>query len=164
MSALARRLGEPLEREPSRHAALSAISRACRLAGLQRFHVVLAIDDCHEDTPANTRQDVAALVRMRESATAALTVIHVDRAAPLDSADPIGWNAVVIGLEPLTRSQTELFVTEKLERAGSAGRIFTPRALTRLHGWSSGVPREVERLANFALWVGRFSWSRGHRA
>jgi type II secretory pathway predicted ATPase ExeA len=154
LSTLARRLGEPVEREPSRQMLLSAISRACRLAGLQRFHVVLAIDDWHSGGPANLRQDVAALLRMRESAAAGLTAICVDREERLDSAAPIGWTALAIGLEPLTRSQTERFLTEKLARAGSAEPIFTPRAITRLHGWSKGVPREAERLATFALTAG----------
>ena len=151
---LALQLGARIEGELTRQRALNVFSRACRLAGLQRCQVVLAIDGCDEGVPANVRDDIAALVRMRGSALGGPTVILVGRAETLDSPDAIGWNGVGIGLEPLTRSQTERFLTQKLEHAGSAGRIFTPRAITRLHGWSRGVPRELEQLATLALKAG----------
>jgi type II secretory pathway predicted ATPase ExeA len=39
----------------------------------------------------------------------------------------------------------------KLEYAGNPDRIFTPRALTRLHALSRGVPRKLEQLAVLCL-------------
>jgi type II secretory pathway predicted ATPase ExeA len=156
LSAIAERLGARAGREPDRRAAWSGIDRACRLAGLERRHIVLAIDDCNEGMPEDVRQDLAALARRGEIASAGVTVIQVGRREPLDSWDESGWNAVVIGLEGLTRSLSERFLTEKLSRAGTDARIFTPRAVTRIHGWSRGVPRGLEQLATLALEAGAF--------
>jgi general secretion pathway protein A len=154
VSALAERLGERVGRQPTRSVALRAIDRACRLAALQRCHVVLAIDGCDDGIAEHVPREIAALVRLTASAGAGLTVIQVGRTDLLHSADAISWNAVVVELEPLTRSQTERFLSEKLERVGSGAWIFTSRAITRLHGWSRGVPRRVEQLATLTLKAG----------
>jgi general secretion pathway protein A len=154
LSSLAERLAEPIGREPTRLAALKALDRACRVAGLQRCQVVLAIDHCDEIGLADLRPQIAALASLTTSATAGLTVIQVGRARPLDRRDAIDGDALVIGLEPLTRSQAERLLTRKLEDAGADAGIFTPRAITRLHGWSNGVPRGLEQLARFTLTAG----------
>jgi type II secretory pathway predicted ATPase ExeA len=55
---------------------------------------------------------------------------------------------------PLTRSEAECYLQAKLSGAGCSERIFTPRAITRLHGLSAGVPRGLERLAALSLMAG----------
>ena len=63
------------------------------------------------------------------------------------------WN-LAIGLSELTRSQAETYLTTKLRAAGCTEPIFTPRAVTRLHGLSAGNPRGLQQLASLSLMAG----------
>jgi type II secretory pathway predicted ATPase ExeA len=65
-----------------------------------------------------------------------------------------GERTLAIGLERITRSEAETYVEAKLSAAGCAEHIFTPRALTRLHCWSEGVPRGIDQLATLSLMAG----------
>jgi type II secretory pathway predicted ATPase ExeA len=70
---------------------------------------------------------------------------------PLDSGED--WT-LAIRLQRLTRSQVEVYLVSKLTAAGCTERIFTPRALTRLHGLARGIPRGIEQLATISLMAG----------
>ena len=83
-----------------------------------------------------------------------LTVIRVGRPSSEPSPEPEdGWT-LAIGLLRLTRSQVDAYLNAKLAVAGASERIFTPRAVTRLHGLSGGIPRGLEQLAALSLMAG----------
>jgi type II secretory pathway predicted ATPase ExeA len=148
---LAERLGQRVGREPSRLAAWRALERAIRLASLQAYQVVVIIDDCDDQVDATVRRDLDSLDQFGSMTSSGLTIIQLERTD--GAAQPVGcgvWSPT-IGLERLTRSQTETYLATKLEWAGSTERIFTPRALTRIHALSLGVPRAVEQLASICL-------------
>ena len=148
---LAERLGQRVGREPSRLGAWRALERATRLASLQGYQVVLIIDDCDDQVDAAVRRDVDSLAQLGSTATNGLTIIQLER-TEIES-DRVGCHrsAPAIGLVRLTRAQAETYLAKKLEWAGSTERILTPRAITRLHALSFGVPRHLEQLASMCL-------------
>jgi type II secretory pathway predicted ATPase ExeA len=151
---LAERLGQRVSRAPSRLEAWRALERAVRLASLQGFQVVMAIDDCGERSSESTRDDVDLLVSLGSTADTDLTVLEVKQTEPTARSITAGSWDLAIGLQPLTRSQSDSYLSAKLKRAGSVERIFTPRAITRLHVLSLGVPRRLEQLALLCLMAG----------
>ena len=79
--------------------------------------------------------------------------MQVGRGPAEGMPDPGPWG-LAIRLQPLTRSEAERFLTAKLAAAGRDEPAFTPRAITRLHALSAGVPRGLDRLASLALMAG----------
>jgi type II secretory pathway predicted ATPase ExeA len=151
---LAERLGQRVGREPSRVEAWRAIGRALRLASLQGFQVVIAIDDCEEAADEPARNTVDLLVHLATTGNAGLTVLQGIRAELSAESVGVGSWDLAIGLERLTRSQTESYISAKLKWAGGTDRTFTPRAITRLHALTLGVPRRIEQLALLCLVAG----------
>ena len=99
--------------------------------------------------PAAIR-DLTALVEQGRGDGSSVSLIRVGRVEP-DGNDAC-WPA--IGLERLTRSEAETYVHARGQAAGCCERVFTARALTRLHAWSEGVPRDLDRLAALSLMAG----------
>jgi type II secretory pathway predicted ATPase ExeA len=151
---LAERLGQRVGREPSRLGAWQALERALRVSALCRSHIIVAVDDCARTTAGGAGRYIDSLVQLGQFAGAELTIIHVARAARNLRSDGCDSWALAITLAALTRSQAEDFLTAKLASAGSTERIFTARAITRLHALSRGVPRKLEELAVLCLLAG----------
>jgi type II secretory pathway predicted ATPase ExeA len=151
---LAERLDQRVGREPSRLGAWRALERGVRLASLQSIQIVIAVDDCDDKVDAVARRDLESLAHLGSTANAGLTIIQLEQTAGEPEIAARGAWSLAIGLEPLTRSQVETYLTTKLGRAGSAERIFTPRAITRLQALSLGVPRGLEQLASLCLIAG----------
>jgi len=151
---LAEQLGQRVSREPSRLLAWRALERGIRLASLEGDQVVVIIDDCDPEVDTTVRRDLDSLAQLGSTTTSGLTIIQLERTD--GEAQPVrcGVWSPTVGLERLTRSQTEKYLATKLEWAGSTERIFTPRAVTRIHALSSGVPRGLEQLASICLMGG----------
>jgi len=148
---LAERLGERLGREPGRLGSWRALERAIRISSLQGFHVVLAVDDCDELGTHELRRELDSLVQLGTKSGTGLTIIQLERTNRHDRLDSSGSWSLAINLQALTRSQVERYLSTKLDAAGCAEPIFTPRAITRLHGLSVGVPRAFQQLASLSL-------------
>ena len=120
------------------------------MAALQGFQVILAVDDGNGPPDSSTARDLNMLAHRGFGQETRLTVIRVG----LPSSEPEdGW-ALAIGLLRLTRSQADAYLNAKLAAAGATERVFTPRAVTRLHALSGGVPRGLEQLATLSLMAG----------
>ena len=111
-------------------------------------------EDCDERASTAVSRELDALVQFWSAISSGLTVIQVERTedemAPATGMDWIFW----VGLHRLTRSEVEHYLTAKIQWAGSSERLFTPRAITRIHALSLGVPRGIERLAAMCLLAG----------
>jgi type II secretory pathway predicted ATPase ExeA len=154
LGLISERLGHPVGRENGPDATWRALGRALRVASLHGLHVVLAIDDRNDDSISTAERDLNMLDRSGFGQEARLTVIRVGR--PLSeprSEREDGWT-LAIGLLRLTRSQVDDYLAAKLAVAGASERVFTPRAVTRLHGLSGGAPRGLEQLAALSLMAG----------
>ncbi len=154
-ASLAAGLGRRVDPDAGRSAAWRALVDSTRLCRWQGVHVVLAVDECQSLAEAGDRLDLERLDHLDPDPGALLTVIRVGRPSP----DPEGvatatdWG-LAIRLGPLARSEAAGYVAAKLEAAGRPEPTFTPRALTRLHALSGGVPRGLDRLAALALMAG----------
>jgi len=154
---LADRLGAP-PAEPSRDraAAWRALERAARVCSLQGQRVVFAIDGAENLMDAASWRDIERLALIdggRDSPPALILTARDDMARDA----PLPWS-LSIKLTSLTRGETDRYLAAKLADAGGSERLFTPRAIVRLHAASMGVPRGLDRLASMAL---RAAASRG---
>ncbi len=121
-----------------------SVERALRAAALARAHFVFVIDDFHRLEAAADRADLENLSTLNS----AVTIIEAGHGRVPDGKQSL------IGLERLTRSEADSYLRQKLDAVGCRDTIFTPRAVTRLHGLSEGVPRALERLATHSLMAG----------
>jgi type II secretory pathway predicted ATPase ExeA len=151
LGLIAEQLGHPLGPEPSLHASWRRVARALRVAALEGFQVVVAIDGCEDRLDPGIRHDLEALGHLGLGDGPGLSVIRVARTPWDPQLDPAEAWTLAIRLNRLTRSEVEVYLAAKLAAAGCAEPIFTPRALTRLHGRSGGVPRGLARLATLSL-------------
>jgi type II secretory pathway predicted ATPase ExeA len=150
-ASIAECLGQRVGREPSRLGSWRALERGVRLASLEGCQLVLAIDDCDQEVDATVGRDLESLARLGSAVNADLTIILIERNVTGAHSAVNGAWSLPICLERLTRSQSERLLAAKLEHAGNSDRIFTPRAITRLHALSLGVPRKLEQLASLSL-------------
>ncbi len=148
------RLGLSGRRESGRAPMWQAMIRAFRVASLEGFQVILAIDDESEGGTGTIVRDLVATARAGCERGIRLTIILVGRPISEPRLEPEdGWS-LAIALQRLTRSQVEHYLAAKLAAAGSSEQVFTPRAVTRLHGLSAGIPRGLEQLAGLSLMAG----------
>ncbi len=152
-ATLAAGLGARVAPGASRSIAWRSLVDAARLCRWQGLRVVLAVDDVRETAEGPDRPDLERLDHLDSDPAARVTVLRVGRPRPADDgpgADPGDWT-LAIRLPPLTRAEAWAYVGAKLGGAGRPDPAFTPRALTRLHALSGGVPRGLDRLAALAL-------------
>ena len=97
-------------------------------------------------------RDLERLDHLDPDPSTRLTVVRVGR--PTVEADQgwmgDGWGES-IRLAPLTRTETGIYVADRLKAAGRFEPLFTPRAIARLHANSGGNPRGIHRIAGRAL-------------
>lgn len=140
-------IGGGLERALDRGNASGPIIRGLRSASIEGTQVVLVLDQWDTDPGPSVVQDLLALLGSSDAGGPSPTIIRSGRF--LAAADRS--RAMSIGLERLTRSEAETYVSARLEGAGCHDRIFTPRAVGRLHSWSEGVPGTIGELASLAM-------------
>jgi type II secretory pathway predicted ATPase ExeA len=153
-SLLAEKLGQSADFDLGRQSTWRALARAVGVAALEGSHVVLTIDDWDDRDDPVMSHDLDALAHRRVGGDASVTVIRVARTSGSHGSDPADSWSLAIGLRRLTRSQVEVYLAAKLGSAGCTKNVFTPRALTRLHGLTDGVPRGLEHLARLSLLAG----------
>jgi general secretion pathway protein A len=64
------------------------------------------------------------------------------------------YEALSWRVPPLSYSESGEYLRSKLKDTGHGSLMFGPEALGRIHAWSEGVPRAINRLAAAALKVG----------
>ena len=151
-ATLATGLGSRLVPDAPRSTAWRALAEAARLCRWQGLHVVLAIDDCQGLREGADRLDLDRLDHLDPDPATRLTVLRVGRPSEQTDDPSLGitWD-LAVRLGPLTRSEAGNYLASKLDDAGRPEPAFTPRALTRLHSLSGGIPRGLDRLATLAL-------------
>ena len=152
LAALAERLGHRVGREPSPLECWRAIERSFRLASIQGTQVVIGIDD-GENASGQVLREIESLASVGAGLNMRLTIIRAGRPAQGRQVDPASRWSPAIGLESLTRSEAERYLIGKLADAGCNAPVFTPRAVTRLHCLTTGVPRGIDHLATACLIV-----------
>jgi type II secretory pathway predicted ATPase ExeA len=147
-------LGLPFSTGSDRAGIWRALARSLRAATLEGTHVVLAIDGWDEELSPAAVHDLLALMDVNSPKAQNISLICVGRGHSDDRSGPSDEWSLAIGLERLTRSEAETYIEAKLSVVAGAEGIFTPRALTRLHSWTEGIPRRIDQLATFSLMAG----------
>jgi len=156
LGRLADGLGARPGPERSLGQAWRSLERAVRVLCLEGLQVVLAIDDCRGagGRARNLAPGLVGLERLTPRDRRGVTVIELSRDdADQTTLDDDRW-ALRAALRPLTRSEAEAYLLQKLAAAGCRKPIFTSRAITRLQSLCAGVPRGLERLATLSLTAG----------
>jgi general secretion pathway protein A len=122
---------------------------------LQQIHTVLLVDEAGLAGP-DVLMQLARLTRLDASPAARWTIVL---AAEPDQAAI--WNATLRNLVDLridlvawSAEDTVGYVQMALVEAGRTEPLFDEEALAALHRFTRGVPRQVARLADFALLAG----------
>jgi hypothetical protein len=147
LGGLADGLGLPFAAGSDDSGVWRSLVRATRAATLEGSHVVFVVDGWEAGLDPAAIRDLTALVEQGSRHGSPVSLIRVGRVE--SDGDDACWPA--IGLERLTRSEAETYVDARGQAAGFRERVFTSRALTRLHAWSEGVPRALDRLAALSL-------------
>lgn len=145
-------LGLPFAVGSDREGVWRALARAIGAAAVEGVQLVVAVDRWDGEAVGGAVQDLSALQDLAESKGSCLSIIRVGREPDL-GAEAAAWT-LAIGLERLTRSEAEVYLFARLEAAGCHERLFTPRAIGRLHAWCEGVPRALGEMASVALVAG----------
>ncbi len=132
----------------------SDISRAVTTAGLEGYQVVLVFDRCDDALNPTVVRDLTSLLDCKSPGIPQGSLMIVGRHPSGSLSDIFDSWTPAIGLERLTRTQAATYLDTKLGAAGCRETIFTPRALTRLHAYSQGVPRGIEQIATLVLMAG----------
>jgi type II secretory pathway predicted ATPase ExeA len=149
---LARQLGARGPHTLERPSAWLRLVDAVRVCRVQKLEVVLAIDDDRFVAASADGCDLERLAHVDPHPDSRLTVLRVSR-NPSDELNPTQWE-LPIRLKRLTRSETSNYLHAKIASAGRDEPVFSALAITRLHLWTAGVPRGVDRLASIALLAG----------
>ena len=149
-ASLAAGLGAKVVPDASRSTAWRILGESARLCRWQGLHLVLSIDDCQGLANPSSRLDLERLDHLDPDPSTKLTILRIGRPSEVDESPSSDWG-LSIRLEPLTRSEASSYVEARLETSGRSEPTFTPRALTRLHALSGGVPRGIDRLATLSL-------------
>lgn len=154
LGRLADGLGLPSAAGSDREGVWRSLVRRLRAEAIEGYHVVLVVDHWDSDPGPVTMQDLRALGAVAGPKGPPLSLIRVGRATIDGPQGACGSCTLAIGLERLTRSESDIYIGAKLADAGCHDRVFTPRALSRLHSWAEGVPGALGELAAYAMLAG----------
>jgi type II secretory pathway predicted ATPase ExeA len=127
------------------------LQRGIRIFGQQRFQAVLVVENGQFLVESGKTRELERLAHLGELADGAVTVLLVSAGEVTPESLVSGPCTLHIRLKPLTRSEAETYLAAKLAAAGWDGTLFSPRAVTRLHRLSGGIPSRLNRLATLAL-------------
>jgi general secretion pathway protein A len=122
---------------------------------VQQIHTVLLVDDAGE-AGADVVMQFVRLARLDMSAAAQWTIVLTAEPRQAARWDETLRNLVDLRIElgAWTRDDTVGYVQTALVDAGRFEPLFDDDALAALHNLTGGIPRNVARLADFALLAG----------
>ncbi len=132
--------------------------RLLKLARDQRRKPVLIVDDAHL-LSARCLDELRLLTNFDVEARDELTLVlagHVQLQTNLNLAinEALAQRVVLrIQMRPLNRDEVDAYLAFRLNRAGRADRLFEPDAVELLARASSGIPRNIDRIAEQALLI-----------
>jgi type II secretory pathway predicted ATPase ExeA len=130
------------------------LQRGIRIFAQQRFQAVLVVENGQFPVESGKNRELERLAHLGELGDGVVTVLLVTTGDLTPESLTSGTCTLRIRLKPLTRTEAETYLAAKLTAAGCDGTPFTPRAVTRLHALSGGIPSRLNRLATLALMAG----------
>lgn len=154
---IAAALGRRVPPEASLATAWRALREARRLRGAMRMNVFIVIDNVHMVCDPESLLRLAALESSPASRTFILTCGRPQGDFEISSYElnlsEIERSGTQIRPRRLSRDETDAYLNAKLAAAGAAESRFSPRAVSRIHVHSKGIPRSIDRLAKRSLIV-----------
>jgi general secretion pathway protein A len=139
-------------------ASVRALSRAFAQNCERGRHAVVAIDEAHLLSEANTLETVRLLLNFEHQGAPALTLLLVGQPSLLPALDRMPGleerMAVKCLLRPLNLEETVSYVNHRLKSAGAERTIFENEALEAIFYLTRGLPRRINRLCDLALLIG----------
>jgi general secretion pathway protein A len=127
----------------------------------QNSSTVLLLDDADETgsggrVEESGREVLAQVARLAEFEGARDSTLTLVLAASQERMHRLGRRVLEltelrVDLEPWEATETEQYLTQRLQQLGGTRRVFREDAMSRLHTLSLGNPRRINQLANLAL-------------
>jgi type II secretory pathway predicted ATPase ExeA len=130
------------------------LQRGIRIFAQQRFQAVLVVENGQFLMDSGENKALERLAHLGELGDGTVTVLLVTAEELTSESLASVLCQLHVRLKPLTRSEVETYLAAKLAAAGCDGALFTPRAVTRLHALSGGIPSGLNRLTTLALMAG----------
>ncbi|HET7570179.1 MAG TPA: AAA family ATPase [Gammaproteobacteria bacterium] len=156
LRAICRELGVPLEANLSSADITHKLNAHLLDAHARGRRVVLIVDEA-QGLSADLLEQIRLLTNLETESTKLMQIILVGQPElreVLAQRELRQLAQRVTGryhLTPLNAAETGAYVNHRLEVAGAAGSIFTPRALRQLYRLSGGIPRLINILADRTL-------------
>jgi general secretion pathway protein A len=143
---------------PSVDRSLRHIERSLRALAEQERRPTIAVEEAHLIDDVRVFECLHLLLNLRHGAGCPFSLLLVGGTSLLGRLERIPQLNDRIAIRgivaPLSREETERYVTHRLLAAGARRQIFQPAALAALHDRSAGLPRRINQLADLALLVG----------
>ena len=131
--------------------------RLCELTTSNRSPVIM-LDDAHLIEDRKVFQALQQLMNFQRPGRSNFSLIlsgQPELVAKLQRVDQMSDRiAFHCRLQSLSQSETEAYIRHRIQVAGRNEPIFDHSALTAIFELSSGIPRRINRLCDFALLVG----------
>lgn len=131
--------------------------RLCELTASDRSPVIM-LDDAHLIEDRKVFQALQQLMNFQRPGRSNFSLILSGQPELVGSLQRIDQMSDRIAfhcrLQSLSQSETESYIRHRLKVAGRSDTIFDDAALTAIFELSSGIPRRINRLCDFALLVG----------
>ncbi len=121
-------------------------------------NTVIVIDEAHVIENQSVFEEIRMLLNYHDSGQFLLTLLLVGQP---ELTDKVKMNpalsqriAVRYVLGPLTRLQAKEYIEHRLQVAGAAEEIFTPKAIEMIHDISGGIPRKINHICDMSLFIG----------
>jgi type II secretory pathway predicted ATPase ExeA len=121
-------------------------------------HAVLALDEAHRLTDAQSLETVRLLLNLCEQGVPGLTVLLVGQTSLLTALNRQSAIeeriSVKVLLQPFSLDETISYINHRLAAAGARHEIFTADAIAQIYELTGGNPRRINRLCDLALLAG----------
>jgi hypothetical protein len=131
-----------------------SIQAAIRVQAWQQVQLVVIVDECRDLLIGPGASDLKRLMSFGAGGEPRITLIVATADEPTVLERPELQDGLPARLKRLTRTDAAIYLSVKLQAAGREDVAFTPRALTRIHAASGGIPRTLDRLASLSLMAG----------
>jgi MSHA biogenesis protein MshM len=121
-------------------------------------HPVVVIDDAQTIEDRHIWQALHLLLNYRHGDASAFSLIlcgHPELVGQIGRSPALNDRlAFTCALQPFDLEETAKYVRHRLQLAGAQSPIFDDDAIERIHQFTAGFPRRINRLCDFALLVG----------
>lgn len=137
---------------------LNALTEILRRNAEVNRITTLIVDDAQLIKEQETLEELRLLLNLQWNERFMINVIFIGQTELREKINRIpqlkGRLAMRFHLDPLNEPETGEYILHRLKVAGRTEPLFTDLAITAIHEYSKGVPREINNAANLCLLIG----------